>query len=167
MSKKLVVGGLSWGTDDEGMREVFSQFGEVLEAKVIRDRDTGRSRGFGFVTYDNEEDANAAIAALDGSLSFTFDAYPWGCDYYLDTGRMMPEDGLETLRGYDAILLGAVGSPAVPDHVSLHGLLLAIRQGFDQYINLRPVRLLRGAPCPLSGVSQEQIDEWLAAMSLN
>ena len=98
------------------------------------------------------------IAALDGSLSFTFDAYPWGCDYYLDTGRMMPEDGLETLRGYDAILLGAVGSPAVPDHVSLHGLLLAIRQGFDQYINLRPVRLLRGAPCPRSGVSQEQID---------
>jgi len=98
------------------------------------------------------------IAALDGSLSFTFDAYPWGCDYYLETGRMMPEDGLDILRRYDAILLGAVGSPSVPDHVSLHGLLLAIRQGFDQYINLRPVQLLKGAPCPLQGVRREQID---------
>ncbi len=67
MSKKLFVGGLSWGTDDEGMRDVFSQFGEVVEAKVIRDRETGRSRGFGFVTFANDEEATAAIASLDGS----------------------------------------------------------------------------------------------------
>lgn len=98
------------------------------------------------------------IAALDKSLSFQFDPFPWGCEYYLKTGRMMPEDGLETLKRYDAILLGAVGSPSVPDHISLRGLLLVIRQGFDQYVNLRPVKLLKGAPCPLAGVSREQVD---------
>ncbi len=98
------------------------------------------------------------VAALDGSLSFAFDIFPWGCEYYLKTGEMMPADGLDILSGYDAILLGAVGDPAVPDHISLRGLLLVIRQGFDQYVNLRPVRLLKGAPCPLSGVSREQVD---------
>jgi len=98
------------------------------------------------------------IAALDGSLSFLFDTFPWGCEYYLKTGEMMPADGLDILSGYDAILLGAVGDPTVPDHISLRGLLLVIRQGFDQYVNLRPVRLLKGAPCPLSGVSREQVD---------
>ena len=71
---------------------------------------------------------------------------------------MMPEDGLDILKGYDAILLGAVGRPDVPDHVSLHGLLIAIRQGFDQYVNLRPVKLLKGAPCPLKDVRREDVD---------
>ncbi len=98
------------------------------------------------------------IARMDGSLAFEFDEFPWGCDYYLKTGEMMPADGLNILSRYDAILLGAVGSPLVPDHISLHGLLLAIRQGFDQYVNLRPVKLLRGAPCPLTGVAREQVD---------
>jgi tartrate dehydrogenase/decarboxylase/D-malate dehydrogenase len=81
-------------------------------------------------------------------LSFT--RFPWGCEYYLEHGRMMPEDGLETLAGFDAIYLGAVGWPTVPDHVSLWGLLLPIRRGFDQYVNLRPVRLLRGVQSPLA-----------------
>ncbi len=98
------------------------------------------------------------IASADPSLTFHFDELPWGCDYYLKTGEMMPADGLDILSRYDAILLGAVGSPAVPDHLSLHGLLLAIRQGFDQYVNLRPVKLLKGAPCPLSDVAREQVD---------
>ncbi len=98
------------------------------------------------------------VARLDGSFSFEWTHFPWGCDYYLKTGRMMPEDGIETLSRFDAIYLGAVGAPGVPDHVSLWDLLLRIRKRFDQYINLRPVRLLKGAPCPLSGVRREDID---------
>ena len=70
----------------------------------------------------------------------------------------MPENGLDLLRGYDAIYLGAVGYPGVPDHVSLGDLLLRIRRGFDEYINLRPVRLLHGAPCPLADISPRDID---------
>lgn len=99
-----------------------------------------------------------AVAERDGSFSFDFTYFPWGCNYYLQTGRMMPEDGLEQLRSFDAIYLGAVGAPGVPDHISLWELLLAIRKGFDQYVNLRPVKLLKGAPCPLKDVSREQVD---------
>jgi tartrate dehydrogenase/decarboxylase/D-malate dehydrogenase len=86
----------------------------------------------------------------DGSSALTFTRFPWGCEYYLEHGRMMPEDGLETLAGFDAIYLGAVGWPTVPDHISLWGLLLPIRRGFDQYVNLRPARLLRGIESPLA-----------------
>jgi len=71
---------------------------------------------------------------------------------------MMPEDGIEQLSCFEAIYLGAVGAPGVPDHVSLSGLLLRIRKEFDQYINLRPVRLLEGAPCPLKGVRPQDVD---------
>ena len=99
-----------------------------------------------------------AVSALDGSFRFAFTEYPWGCEYYLKTGKMMPEDGLEQLRDSDAILLGAVGYPGVPDHVSLRGLLLELRHGFDQYVNLRPVKLLKGAPCPLKDRLPEEID---------
>ena len=99
-----------------------------------------------------------AVAQLDGGFSFEFTEYPWGCDYYLETGRMMPEDGMEQLAKADAIFLGAVGTPGVPDHISLWDLLLTIRKGFDQYINLRPVKLLKGAPCPLKDVAAEEID---------
>ena len=99
-----------------------------------------------------------AVAELDGGFRFNFTEYPWGCGYYLKTGEMMPADGMETLRGYDAILLGAVGYPGVPDHISLRDLLLRIRHDFDEYINLRPVKLLKGAQCPLKGVRPEDID---------
>lgn len=98
------------------------------------------------------------IAELDGRFGFDFTTYPWGCEYYLKTGRMMPEDGMELLSGFDAVFLGAVGFPGVPDHVSLRDLLLRIRHGFDQYVNLRPVKLLNGAPCPLAGKSAKDID---------
>ena len=87
---------------------------------------------------------------VDGSPPLSFTRFPWGCEYYIEHGRMMPEDGLETLADFDAIYLGAVGWPSVPDHVSLWGLLLPIRRGFDQYVNLRPVRLLRGVESPLA-----------------
>jgi tartrate dehydrogenase/decarboxylase/D-malate dehydrogenase len=89
-------------------------------------------------------------ASQDPSLDLTFTEFPWGCEHYLEHGRMMPEDGLETLADYDAIYLGAVGWPTVPDHVSLWGLLLPIRRTFDQYVNLRPARLLRGVESPLA-----------------
>lgn len=84
--------------------------------------------------------------------------FPWGCGYYLEHGVMMPPDGLQHLRTVDAILLGAVGDPRVPDHVSLWGLLLRIRKGFDLYANLRPVRLLEGVPCPLAGRRPGDVD---------
>jgi tartrate dehydrogenase/decarboxylase/D-malate dehydrogenase len=91
-----------------------------------------------------------AAAEGDPPLELSFTEFPWGCEYYMEHGRMMPEDGLETLAGFDAIYLGAVGWPTVPDHVSLWGLLLPIRRGFDQYVNLRPARLLRGVESPLA-----------------
>ena len=99
-----------------------------------------------------------AVAELDGSFRFAFAEYPWGCEYYLKTGRMMPENGLDLLRDSDAILLGAVGAPGVPDHISLRDLLLRIRHDFDEYINLRPVKLLRGAACPLRDAAPEDVD---------
>jgi tartrate dehydrogenase/decarboxylase/D-malate dehydrogenase len=94
----------------------------------------------------------------DGALSFSFGTFPWGCDYYLRTGRMMDEDGLDQLQPFDAIYFGAVGWPGVPDHVSLWGLRLAICQGFDQYACVRPVRLLQGIESPLSTGTAETID---------
>ena len=84
--------------------------------------------------------------------------YPWSCEYYLANGRMMPEAGLSQLADADAIYLGAVGFPGVPDHVSLWGLLLPIRKGFDQYVNLRPVELLEGIPGPLRDRGPEDVD---------
>ena len=98
------------------------------------------------------------VAELDGNFKFEFTEYPWGCEYYLREGRMMAEDGLEQLKKHDAIFLGAVGYPGVPDHISLWDLLLVIRKTFDQYVNLRPVKLLKGAPCPLADVKREDID---------
>ena len=90
----------------------------------------------------------AAAAKREFELVET--AFDWSCDTYLQTGRTMPEDGIETLRNFDAILLGAVGWPQrVPDSVSLHGLLLPIRKRFDQYVNMRPHRLLPGISGPL------------------
>jgi tartrate dehydrogenase/decarboxylase/D-malate dehydrogenase len=92
------------------------------------------------------------------SLAFQWDELPWSCAYYAKTGRMMPEDGLDQIRHHDAIFLGAVGYPGVPDHVSLWGLLFKIRRGFDQYANVRPVRLMPGVPCPLRGREAGDID---------
>ncbi|MEO8286088.1 MAG: tartrate dehydrogenase [Chloroflexota bacterium] len=99
-------------------------------------------------------------AAGDLTGSFTLDTrdFAWGCEFYLQHGRMMDDDGLIQLAGFDAIYLGAVGYPSVPDHVSLWGLLLPIRQGFDQYICLRPVRLLEGITGPLRDKGPRDID---------
>jgi tartrate dehydrogenase/decarboxylase / D-malate dehydrogenase len=98
------------------------------------------------------------VETSSGTLSFSFESFPWGCEHYLKTGRMMDEDGLERLTGFDAIYFGAVGWPGVPDHISLWGLRLAICQGFDQYACIRPVRLLPGIESPLRNASAETID---------
>ena len=90
-----------------------------------------------------------ALAEKHGGLKFTYNELPWSCKYYLEHGRMMPEDGLKILADCDSILLGAVGFPGVPDHVSLRDLLLPIRTGFDLYVNMRPIRLLPGLNSPL------------------
>ncbi|MEA2527527.1 MAG: tartrate dehydrogenase/decarboxylase / D-malate dehydrogenase [Thermomicrobiales bacterium] len=99
------------------------------------------------------------LAETSGSgLRFAFESFPWGCEYYLKTGRMMDEDGLARLESFDAIYFGAVGWPGVPDHVSLWGLRLAICQGFDQYACIRPVRLLPGIASPLRNATAETVD---------
>jgi tartrate dehydrogenase/decarboxylase / D-malate dehydrogenase len=101
----------------------------------------------------------AAAARFD--IPFKFETYDWGCERYHKTGAMMPADGLDQLRDSDAIFLGAVGFPGVPDHVSLWGLLIPIRRQFQQYINLRPVRLFEGLTSPLAGRAPGDIDYWI------
>ncbi|MBU8920111.1 tartrate dehydrogenase [Bacillus sp. FJAT-29953] len=98
------------------------------------------------------------IAEIDGSLKFEYTYFPWGCEYYSKHGVMMDEDGIEKLKGFDAIFLGAVGFPGVPDHISLWDLLLKIRKSFDQYINIRPIKLINGAPCPLKDINRKDVD---------
>jgi tartrate dehydrogenase/decarboxylase/D-malate dehydrogenase len=110
-------------------REVTPAALEVLEA-------AGRAHGFGLDVTE----------------------YPWGCDHFVETGRMMAADGLERLRDSDAILLGAVGRPDVPDHISLWGLLIPIRRTFHQYVNLRPVRLWQGIVSPLRAATPDSVD---------
>jgi tartrate dehydrogenase/decarboxylase/D-malate dehydrogenase len=92
------------------------------------------------------------------NVQFSWQPFEWGCEHYLKTGRMMPVDGLEQLSPFDAIYLGAVGYPGVPDHVSLWGLLIPIRRAFQQYVNLRPVKLLKGIVSPLRQATPGQID---------
>ncbi|MEK9754792.1 MAG: isocitrate/isopropylmalate family dehydrogenase, partial [Rhodospirillaceae bacterium] len=98
-----------------------------------------------------------AVAAKH-DLAFTYDNKDWSCERFHKLGAMMPADGLEQIRNHDAILLGAVGFPGVPDHVSLWGLLIPIRLEFRQYVNLRPVRLFEGMPCPLANRKPGDID---------
>lgn len=94
-------------------------------------------------------------------LDYEFKEYDWGCERYHKTGKLMPDDGIETLKGFDSIFLGACGYPGVPDHVSLWGLLIPIRREMKQYVNLRPVRMLKGMPCPLSNRGPEDINFWV------
>jgi tartrate dehydrogenase/decarboxylase / D-malate dehydrogenase len=91
-------------------------------------------------------------------IDFTWDEFDWSCELFAKTGRMMPEDGLDRIRNHDAIFLGAVGYPNVPDHISLWGLLIPIRRTFEQYANVRPVRWMPGVKSPLSGRGPEDID---------
>jgi tartrate dehydrogenase/decarboxylase/D-malate dehydrogenase len=101
------------------------------------------------------------LAAHPFDIAFEWTEFDWSCERYQKAGSMMPEDGLEQLKGFDAIYLGAVGFPGVPDHISLWGLLLPIRRGFDQYVSLRPVRLFDGVFCPLKNKQAGDIDFYI------
>jgi tartrate dehydrogenase/decarboxylase/D-malate dehydrogenase len=101
-------------------------------------------------------EARKAVDALGLSLAWT--ELPWGSAWYREHGRMMPEDALGTLRDHDAVLLGAIGDPSVPDHVALWDTILEIRQGLDLWANLRPCRLLPGIPTPLAGRQPDDVD---------
>lgn len=102
---------------------------------------------------------DAVSARFGFQLKYT--AHDWNCERYKATGHMMPDDGIDRLRDSDAVFLGAVGFPGVPDHISLWELLIPIRREFDQYVNLRPVRLLPGVACPLAGKKPGDIDFWI------
>ena len=101
--------------------------------------------------------ADAAARKFDNA-ELTWDQLPWSTAYYKQHGRMLPENGWDLLKPYDAILFGAVGSPDVPDKVTVHQLLLPMRRVFDQYVNLRPAYLFAGVPCPLVGKKPGDID---------
>jgi tartrate dehydrogenase/decarboxylase/D-malate dehydrogenase len=98
------------------------------------------------------------LAEASGKFTLRFEEFPWGSDYYKKNGVMMPENGLATLRDFDAIYFGAVGAADLPDHITLWGLRLAICQGFDQYANVRPVRILPGVESPLRHCSPGDLD---------
>ncbi|MCC6718893.1 MAG: tartrate dehydrogenase [Acetobacteraceae bacterium] len=97
-------------------------------------------------------------AARRFGFNLRLDHYDWSCETYKQTGAMMPPDGLDRVREADSIFLGAVGWPGVPDHISLWGLLIPFRRQFDQYVNLRPCRLMPGAVTPLAGRTEKDID---------
>ena len=113
--------------------------------------------GIGVDVINEAQRVLQRLADKHGGVRFAVQTLPWGCQYYLQHGKMMPDDGLKILADCDAILLGAVGFPGVPDHISLQ-LLLPIRQQFDQYVNFRPVKLLEGLDSPLKVKSNRDID---------
>jgi tartrate dehydrogenase/decarboxylase/D-malate dehydrogenase len=98
------------------------------------------------------------LSEIFKDLRFQFEYFPWGSDYYLRQGRMMPEEGLRILKDFNAIYLGAVGDPRIPDDITLHGLLLPIKMGFDLYVGLRPVSLFPGVESALANISESEID---------
>ncbi|GAA2671813.1 tartrate dehydrogenase [Streptomyces aculeolatus] len=110
-----------------------------------------------------QEVTPAALEVLDAvgrrhGVEFAYTGLDWSCERYRREGAMMPEDGIERLRAYDAVFLGAVGAPGVPDHVSLWGLLIPVRRAFRQYVNLRPVKVFEGIESPLRGAGPGDVD---------
>ncbi|MFI5735335.1 tartrate dehydrogenase [Kribbella sp. NPDC051587] len=110
-----------------------------------------------------QEVTPAACQVLDAvgrrhGISFAYDEFDWSCRRYVELGAMMPTDGLDQIRHHDAIFLGAVGDPSVPDHVSLWGLLIPIRRGFQQYVNLRPVKVFEGVESPVRRARAGEVD---------
>src|SRR5690625_2668823 len=99
-----------------------------------------------------------AVEKLHGGIKFEIDAFDWNCEHYQKTGQMMPDNGLDILKDYHSILFGAVGSPDVPDHISVWQLILPIRKQFEQYVNLRPAKLLKGLTSPLHNKTNADID---------
>jgi tartrate dehydrogenase/decarboxylase / D-malate dehydrogenase len=114
--------------------------------------------GIGPEVIDAGVEILEALAADSAGFELTFEHFPWGGDYYRKHGVMMPEDGVDTLRRFDAILFGSAGDPDIPDHITLWGLRLKICQTLDQYANVRPARLLPGIQGPLAGVTADDLD---------
>lgn len=99
-----------------------------------------------------------ALAEREGGFSFAVETFPWGADWYMEHGQMMPDNGRELLKPFDAIYFGSAGDPRIPDHITLWQFRLNICQGFDQYANVRPTRVLPGVKCPLAGVGPGDFD---------
>jgi tartrate dehydrogenase/decarboxylase/D-malate dehydrogenase len=116
-----------------------------------------RGDGIGIEVVGEAMKVLEAAGAIHG-IEWTFDEFPWSSEYYREHGQMMPDDGVEQLRGYDAIFLGAVGQPDIQDHITLNGLLLPIRRTFDQYVCERPSILFPGVTSPLSGKKPYDVD---------
>jgi tartrate dehydrogenase/decarboxylase / D-malate dehydrogenase len=114
--------------------------------------------GIGKEVVPAGQEVMQAMAASSKSFAFEFENFGWGGDYYRSHGLMMPADGLDALRGKDAILFGSAGDPHIPDHITLWGLRLKICQGFDQYANVRPTRILPGIDAPLKRCKMEDLD---------
>jgi tartrate dehydrogenase/decarboxylase/D-malate dehydrogenase len=114
--------------------------------------------GIGKEVIPEGEKVLNALSKRFPQMQFEFERFDWGGDYYRKTGMMMPEDGLNFLRHKDAILFGSAGDPNIPDHITLWGLRLKICQGFDQYANVRPTRILRGIQTPLRNCSSDQLN---------
>lgn len=114
--------------------------------------------GIGKEVIPEGEKVLNALSKRFPQMQFEFERFDWGGDYYRKTGMMMPEDGLNFLRLKDAILFGSAGDPNIPDHITLWGLRLKICQGFDQYANVRPTRILRGIQTPLRNCSSDQLN---------
>jgi tartrate dehydrogenase/decarboxylase/D-malate dehydrogenase len=114
--------------------------------------------GIGKEVIPEGEKVLAAISKRFSEIAFHFERFDWGADFYRKTGKMMPDDGLEPLRAKDAILFGSAGDPQIPDHITLWGLRLKICQGFDQYANVRPTRILPGIQTPLRNCAPDQLD---------
>ena len=114
--------------------------------------------GIGKEVIPECEKVLSALSKKHPQAAFAFEHFDWGGDYYRKHGVMMPEDGLEPLRSKDAILFGSAGDPDIPDHITLWGLRLKICQGFDQYANVRPTRILPGIQTPLRNCKPEQLD---------
>jgi len=114
--------------------------------------------GIGIEVINESILAIKKIEELHGGVIFNLKHLDWGGKYYLEHGMMMSPDGLKILSDCDAILLGAIGSPKVPDHIAIHGLLMPIRQGMEQYINMRPIKYLDGLDSPLKNARPDNID---------
>ena len=114
--------------------------------------------GVGLEVIEEGRKALEAVAGVTGGLSFKFTEFPWGSAFYRETGKLMPDDGIETLKAFDTILFGAVGDPDIPDHITLHGLLLPMRRSFDQGVCIRPAYLHPGVQSPLAGKKAGDID---------
>ena len=114
--------------------------------------------GIGKEVVPAGQEVMQALAKAMGQFQFEFEEFGWGGDYYRAHGKMMPDDGLNALRGKDAILFGSAGDPHIPDHITLWGLRLKICQGFDQYANVRPTRILPGIDAPLKRCAPADLD---------